>query len=72
MRCDPTRPRSLPALEAAVNVRRTRLELLVKVLDVEGVVERVEGRLPGDRPHLPPTTTSATGACSPPAARNTR
>jgi ATP-dependent DNA helicase RecQ len=34
---------SLPALEAAVNVRRTRLELLVKVLDVEGVVERVDG-----------------------------
>ena len=34
---------SLPALEAAVNVRRSRLELLVKVLDVEGVVDRVEG-----------------------------
>lgn len=36
-------PTSLPALETAVNVRRTRLELLLKVLDVEGVVERVEG-----------------------------
>ncbi len=35
--------RSLPSLETAVNVRRTRLELLLKVLDVEGVVERVEG-----------------------------
>lgn len=37
------RPRSLPSLETDVNVRRTRLELLLKVLDVEGVVERVEG-----------------------------
>jgi ATP-dependent DNA helicase RecQ len=39
----PDGPTSLPALEAAVNVRRTRLDLLVKVLDVEGVIERVEG-----------------------------
>ena len=34
---------SLPALETAVNVRRTRLELLLKILDVDGVVQRVEG-----------------------------
>ncbi|GGI08637.1 DEAD/DEAH box helicase [Egicoccus halophilus] len=40
---DRDRPRSLPALEAAVNVRRSRLELLLKVLDVEGVVRRVDG-----------------------------
>jgi ATP-dependent DNA helicase RecQ len=39
----PGGPTSLPALETAVNVRRTRLELLLKVLDVEGVVERVDG-----------------------------
>jgi ATP-dependent DNA helicase RecQ len=39
----PGAPTSLPALETLVNVRRTRLELLLKVLDVEGVVERVEG-----------------------------
>ena len=39
---DPSTPRSLPALETVVNVRRTRLELLLKVLDVEGVVARVE------------------------------
>ncbi|MFA9446710.1 ATP-dependent DNA helicase RecQ [Egicoccus sp. AB-alg6-2] len=40
---DASEPRSLPSLETAVNVRRTRLELLLKVLDVEGVVERVAG-----------------------------
>lgn len=36
-------PRSVPALETAVNLRRTRLELLLKVLDVDGYVERVDG-----------------------------
>ncbi|HSK22273.1 MAG TPA: helicase-related protein, partial [Egicoccus sp.] len=40
---DRSQARSVPSLETAVNVRRTRLELLLKVLDVEGVVERVEG-----------------------------
>jgi ATP-dependent DNA helicase RecQ len=40
---DPERPTSLPALEPRVNVRRTRLELLLKVLDVDGAVERVDG-----------------------------
>lgn len=40
---DTDRPRSVPSLETAVNVRRTRLELLLKVLDVEAVVERVDG-----------------------------
>ena len=34
---------STPALEAAVDIRRTRLELLLKVLDVEGAVQRVSG-----------------------------
>jgi ATP-dependent DNA helicase RecQ len=34
---------SLPSLETRVNLRRTRLELLLKVLDVEGIVERTEG-----------------------------
>jgi len=37
------RPLSTPALEAAVDVRRTRLELLLKVLDVDGAVTRVSG-----------------------------
>jgi ATP-dependent DNA helicase RecQ len=36
-------PSSLPSLETSVNVRRTRLELLLKILDVDGVVERVDG-----------------------------
>lgn len=40
---DVGRPLSTPALEALVDVRRTRLELLLKVLDVEGAVDRVTG-----------------------------
>ena len=34
---------STPALEALVDIRRTPLELLLKVLDVDGAVERVQG-----------------------------
>lgn len=34
---------STPALESRVNIRRTPLELLLKVLDVDGVVQRVTG-----------------------------
>jgi ATP-dependent DNA helicase RecQ len=37
------RPLSTAALEAVVDVRRTRLELLLKVLDVDGAVQRVAG-----------------------------
>ncbi|MGI8574322.1 MAG: RecQ family ATP-dependent DNA helicase [Egibacteraceae bacterium] len=33
-------PRSLPLLERAVNLRRSRLELLLKVLDVDGAVRK--------------------------------
>lgn len=36
-------PTSTPALEALVDVRRTPLELLLKVLDVDGAVHRVRG-----------------------------
>ena len=36
-------PVSTPALEARVNLRRTPLELLLKVLDVDGAVRRVQG-----------------------------
>ena len=36
-------PTSTPALEARVNIRRTPLELLLKVLDVDGAVRRVQG-----------------------------
>jgi len=36
-------PLSTPALEARVNLRRTPLELLLKVLDVDGAVKRVQG-----------------------------
>ena len=37
------RPLSTAALETVADVRRTRLELLLKVLDVEGAVRRVSG-----------------------------
>ncbi len=37
------RPMSTTALETVVDVRRTRLELLLKVLDVDGAVSRVSG-----------------------------
>jgi ATP-dependent DNA helicase RecQ len=37
------RPTSTPALEALVNIRRTPLELLLKVLDVDGAVQKVQG-----------------------------
>jgi ATP-dependent DNA helicase RecQ len=37
------RPLSTAALETVTDVRRTRLELLLKVLDVDGAVERVQG-----------------------------
>jgi ATP-dependent DNA helicase RecQ len=36
-------PIKLGAIEAAVNVRRTRLEGMLKVLEVEGVVDRTDG-----------------------------
>ncbi len=38
-----SRPLSTPALETIVDIRRTRLELLLKVLDVDGAVSRVQG-----------------------------
>jgi len=38
-----TDPLSTPALEALVDVRRTQLELLLKVLDVDGAVQKVRG-----------------------------
>ncbi|MGG7510044.1 RecQ family ATP-dependent DNA helicase [Plantibacter sp. YIM 135249] len=38
-----SQPMSTPALEARVNLRRTPLELLLKVLDVDGAVQRVTG-----------------------------
>jgi ATP-dependent DNA helicase RecQ len=37
------KPLSTVALEAVVDIRRTRLELLLKVLDVDGAVQRVPG-----------------------------
>jgi ATP-dependent DNA helicase RecQ len=37
------RPLSLPALEPQVELRRSRLEMMLKVLDVDGAVRRVRG-----------------------------
>ncbi|MGP3947788.1 RecQ family ATP-dependent DNA helicase [Streptomyces sp. 7N604] len=37
------RPLSLPALEPQVDLRRSRLETMLKVLDVDGAVHRVRG-----------------------------
>lgn len=37
------RPLSLPALEPLVELRRSRLETMLKVLDVDGAVHRVQG-----------------------------
>ncbi|MGP4000779.1 DEAD/DEAH box helicase [Streptomyces sp. 8N706] len=37
------RPLSLPALEPQVDLRRSRLETMLKVLDVDGAVRRVRG-----------------------------
>ncbi|WP_280879728.1 RecQ family ATP-dependent DNA helicase [Streptomyces pseudovenezuelae] len=40
---DAGRPLSVPSLEAQVDLRRTRLETMLKVLDVDGAVKRVKG-----------------------------
>jgi ATP-dependent DNA helicase RecQ len=37
------RPLSVPALESRVDLRRSRLEIMLKVLDVDGAVRRVRG-----------------------------
>ncbi len=37
------RPLSLPALEPRVQLKRSRLEMMLKVLDVDGAVRRVQG-----------------------------
>lgn len=40
---DPERPLSTAALEPLVDLNRTRLEMVLKVLDVDGAVRRVKG-----------------------------
>ena len=56
------------ALEARVDIRRSPLELLLKVLDVDGAVECVQGGWVGDRAARGPTTPSATTGSPRPAA----
>ena len=53
------RPLSLPALEPLVDLRRTRLETMLKVLDVDGAVQAGEGRL--DRPRASRGCTTPSG-----------
>ncbi|WNM23329.1 RecQ family ATP-dependent DNA helicase [Demequina capsici] len=40
---DPERPTSIPTLESTVDLSRSRLEAMLKVLDVDGAVRRVSG-----------------------------
>src|SRR3954463_12916879 len=40
---DSTKPVSVPALEVSVEISRSRLEQMLKVLDVDGAVRRVQG-----------------------------
>ncbi|MGV0777034.1 RecQ family ATP-dependent DNA helicase [Mycolicibacterium elephantis] len=40
---DPDRPQSTAALEPLVDLNRTRLDMVLKVLDVDGAVRRVKG-----------------------------
>ncbi|GAY18057.1 RecQ family ATP-dependent DNA helicase [Mycobacterium sp. shizuoka-1] len=40
---EPDRPLSTPALEPLVDLGRSRLEMVLKVLDVDGAVQRVKG-----------------------------
>jgi ATP-dependent DNA helicase RecQ len=40
---EPDRPQSTPALEPLVDLNRSRLEMVLKVLDVDGAVRRVKG-----------------------------
>ena len=40
---EPERPQSTPALEPLVDLNRSRLEMVLKVLDVDGAVRRVKG-----------------------------
>lgn len=43
MQLDTTRPMSIPRLESAVNMGRSRLSTLLSILDVQGAVARVKG-----------------------------
>lgn len=65
------RPLSTQALEPLVDLRRARLELMLKVLDVDGAVRRVRGA--GSPPARPgPTTRPGCAASPPPVPPNNR
>ena len=55
------RPLSTAAIETRVDLSRTRLEMLLKVLDADGAVRRVSGGWVGDRASRGSTTPSGTG-----------
>lgn len=65
------RPVSLPALEPQVELRRSRLEIMLKVLDVDGAVQRVKGA-GCPRAGRGPTTPSAMRGCHVSARPNSR
>ena len=64
-------PMSTAALETYVDLSRNRLETMLKVLDVDGAVDRVRGRLDRHRRRTGSTTRSATTG-SPPRAATSR
>ena len=43
LQLSPTRPTSVPALEAVVNLGRSRLQTLLKILEVDGAIRPVKG-----------------------------
>ena len=61
-------PMSVPALEALTGIRRGRLEALLKVVAVDGAVERTHRRLDRHRP-CPTCSTPRSGRPSVPSAR---
>ncbi len=63
------RPCRRPRWRPLVDIRRTRLELLLKVLDVDGAVRRVSRRLGRHRASPGATTPSATSGSPRPAQR---
>lgn len=65
------RPLSLPALEPLVDLRRSRLETMLKVLDVDGAVKRVKGAGPrqGSRGRTTPSATPGSPNSGPPSSR---
>ena len=68
---EPDRPQSTPALEPLVDLGRSRLEMVLKVLDVDGAVRRVKGGWVGTG-RRGSTTSRATESSTRRASANSR